>query len=68
MEEQYEKESGSCAEVQLKKSSSKDGGFGWDIKVRCDSKATQEQMDKIADMATITALKVKTFLNSKGVN
>ena len=67
MDEQFEKDSGSCVEVQLKKSSSKDGGYGFDIKVRCGEKATQEQMDKLAQMATDTALKVKMFLNSKGV-
>ena len=67
MEEKFEKESNNLVEVQLKKSSSKDGGFGWDIKVRCDGKLRQQEMDEIANLASTTALKVKTFLSSKGV-
>ena len=66
MEEQFEKESANCVEINLKKSSSKDGGVGFDIKVRCDGKATQEQMDKIAEISFKTALKTRGWISTIG--
>lgn len=63
---EYEKEATNYVQVDLKKSSSKDGGLGFDLRVRCDDKATQEQMDKIAQIAWSTAMKVYLLVQGKG--
>ena len=43
--------------VSLKKSSSKDGGVGYDITVFTDGSVPQEQLQKIADNASSVALR-----------
>jgi len=48
--------------VSIKKSSSKDGGIGWDIDVIADGFLSQKALDDIAEMALKTALKTRIAL------
>lgn len=63
---EIEKEPQNFVQVDLKKSTSSGGGLGFDIKVRVGEKATQEQMDKIAQIAFSTAFKVQIMVSQKG--
>lgn len=70
MEEQprFEKESKNYVNVQLKKSSSKDGGMGWEIEAQSDGSITKEQLEKIAEDVLNTAMKTELALRkAKGV-
>lgn len=59
MEEEYETESKNGVKIALKQSSSS-GKLGYDIIITTDGKVTQADLDKMAEMALTTALKVRT--------
>ena len=49
--EQLQVEAANEVEVSIKKSSTKDGGIGYDVKVRYNGKITKEELKRIADTA-----------------
>ena len=61
-----EAETKNGVEIQLKKSSSKDGNVGYDIKVFNNGSITQERLDQIAEMSLKSALKCQEVLAGRG--